>query len=110
MARSNSASVIKRRPSAPTTFAAASKVRCLMTGLAAASFYLPYRGVQRWSWETYWLVGGVFSWIVAPVVLAWALVPGLWEALHATPARTLWWAYAFGVLWGMNEIFESGTP
>jgi L-rhamnose-H+ transport protein len=73
-------------------------------GLAAASFYLPYRGVRRWSWETYWLVGGVFSWIVAPLVLAWALVPGLWEALHATPARTLWWAYAFGVLWGIGGL------
>jgi L-rhamnose-H+ transport protein len=73
-------------------------------GLAAASFYLPYRGVQRWSWETYWLVGGVFSWIVAPVVLASALVPGLWETLHAAPARTLWWAYAFGVLWGVGGL------
>ena len=61
----------------------------------------PYRGVQRWSWETYWLVGGVFSWIVAPLALAWALVPGFWETLHAAPARTLWWAYAFGVLWGI---------
>src|SRR5205814_6348721 len=35
-------------------------------GLAAASFYIPYKGVKAWSWETYWIVGGVFSWIVAP--------------------------------------------
>ena len=27
-------------------------------GLASASFYIPYRGVKRWSWETYWIVGG----------------------------------------------------
>ena len=73
-------------------------------GLAAASFYIPYRGVQRWSWETYWLVGGVFSWIVAPLALAWALVPGFWETLHAAPARTLWWSYAFGVLWGLGGL------
>jgi L-rhamnose-H+ transport protein len=26
-------------------------------GLASGSFYVPYRGVKRWSWETYWLVG-----------------------------------------------------
>ena len=25
--------------------------------------------VKRWSWETYWLVGGVFSWIIAPWIL-----------------------------------------
>ena len=27
-------------------------------GLASGSFYVPYKGVKRWSWETYWLVGG----------------------------------------------------
>ena len=27
-------------------------------GLASASFYIPYLGVKKWSWETYWLVGG----------------------------------------------------
>ncbi len=21
---------------------------------------------QKWAWETYWLVGGFFSWIIAP--------------------------------------------
>ena len=73
-------------------------------GLAAARFYIPNPGVQRWSWETYWLVGGVFSWIVAPLALAWALVPGFWETLHAAPARTLWWSYAFGVLWGLGGL------
>ena len=50
-------------------------------GLAAASFYIPYRAVQRWSWETYWLVGGFFSWIVAPsligaLLLVWAVYFG----------------------------------
>ena len=39
-------------------------------GLASGSFYVPFRGVKRWSWETYWLVGGVFSWIIAPWVFA----------------------------------------
>ncbi len=46
-------------------------------GLSSASFYIPYRGVKKWSWETYWLVGGVFSWIIAPLFLAWLLVPNL---------------------------------
>ena len=34
-------------------------------GLASASFYVPFRRVKLWSWETYWLVGGFFSWIIA---------------------------------------------
>jgi len=29
-------------------------------GLAAASFCIPYRGVRRWAWESYWIVGGFF--------------------------------------------------
>ena len=39
-------------------------------GLASGSFYVPFRGVKSWSWETYWLVGGFFSWIIAPWLLA----------------------------------------
>ena len=35
-------------------------------GLASGSFYVPYSGVKKWSWETYWLVGGFFSWIICP--------------------------------------------
>ena len=41
-------------------------------GLASASFYLPYRRVKGWSWESYWLVGGVFSWVIAPWAFALA--------------------------------------
>ena len=73
-------------------------------GLASASFYIPYRGVRRWSWETYWLSGGFFSWIIAPVVLASLLVPGLWAAIEATPGRTLFWTYFFGVMWGVGGL------
>jgi len=35
-------------------------------GLAAGSFYIPYKKVRQWAWESYWLVGGAFSWVVAP--------------------------------------------
>ena len=58
-------------------------------GLAAASFYIPYRAVRRWSWETYWLVGGIFSWLVAPWTMALLLVPDARAAIQATPARSL---------------------
>ena len=35
-------------------------------GLASGSFYVPYKAVKKWAWETYWLVGGFFSWIICP--------------------------------------------
>ena len=73
-------------------------------GLAAASFYIPYRAVRRWSWETYWLVGGVFSWIVAPWTIALLLVPDPRAAIQSAPARGVVWAYVFGTLWGLGGL------
>lgn len=73
-------------------------------GLASASFYIPYRGVKKWSWETYWLAGGVFSWIIAPWVLAAILVPELGSILSNAPAEALLWAYIFGAMWGLGGL------
>ena len=73
-------------------------------GLASASFYIPYRGVKKWSWETYWLVGGFFSWIIAPLTLASLLVPEVWASIAATPGTTLFWAYFFGAMWGIGGL------
>ena len=73
-------------------------------GLMSAIFYLPYRQVKRWSWESYWLVGGVFSWIVAPWVIASLMVPNLWSILSNAPTRSAFWSYFFGVLWGVGGL------
>jgi len=73
-------------------------------GLASASFYIPYRGVRRWSWETYWIVGGLFSWIIAPSLLASLLVPDLYLLIGAAPRSSLMWCYLFGVLWGIGGL------
>jgi L-rhamnose-H+ transport protein len=73
-------------------------------GLASASFYLFYRGVKKWSWETYWLVGGFFSWIIAPIGFASLFVPNLWQLIAQTPHVTLFWAFFFGLLWGFGGL------
>lgn len=73
-------------------------------GLASASFYVPYRGVKRWSWETYWLVGGFFSWIIAPWLLGLFLTRDLFRVLAETPASTIFWAILFGLLWGVGGL------
>jgi L-rhamnose-H+ transport protein len=73
-------------------------------GLASGSFYVPYRGVKRWSWETYWLVGGVFSWLIAPWALAALLTRHLLAVLGATPGSTLFWCFLFGLLWGIGGL------
>jgi L-rhamnose-H+ transport protein len=73
-------------------------------GLASASFYVPYRGVRRWSWETYWLVGGLFSWIIAPWILAVGLTRDLFQVLSETPGSTIFWVILFGLLWGVGGL------
>lgn len=73
-------------------------------GLASASFYVPYRGVKRWAWETYWLVGGIFSWIIVPWFLAGFMTRDLLTVLHEAPTSSLAWTYIFGVLWGLGGL------
>jgi L-rhamnose-H+ transport protein len=73
-------------------------------GLASGSFYVPYRAIRRWSWETYWLAGGFFSWIIAPWALALLLTRDLPDVLRSAPASTLLWTIFFGILWGVGGL------
>jgi len=73
-------------------------------GLAAASFYIPYKRVKGWSWEIYWIVGGVFSWIVAPWVVSLVILPQTLDVLGNSDATTLFWTFFFGVLWGVGGL------
>jgi len=73
-------------------------------GLAAASFYIPYKRVRGWAWETYWLVGGIFSWIVAPWLFSLAILPQTVEILRNADRGALTWTFWFGVLWGIGGL------
>lgn len=73
-------------------------------GFASASFYVPYRRVGRWSWEIFWLVGGLFSWVFAPWVFATLRTHDLLGVLSATPAATWFWCWLWGALWGFGGL------
>jgi L-rhamnose-H+ transport protein len=40
-------------------------------GFASGSFYIPYKKVRGWAWESYWIVGGLFSWLFVPFLAAY---------------------------------------
>jgi L-rhamnose-H+ transport protein len=73
-------------------------------GLSSASFYVPYRRIQRWSWEIFWLTGGVFSWIVAPWIFASLRTHDLMGVLVHSPRDVLFWCYFWGALWGIGGL------
>lgn len=73
-------------------------------GLASGSFYVPFRGVKRWSWETSWLAAGIFSWIIAPWVFATLNTTDPITVLKETPGQTWFYSYLFGALWGIGGL------
>lgn len=73
-------------------------------GAAAGSFYMPYMKVKKWAWESMWIIGGFFSWLIIPTLAAWLTVPGFAGIIHSTDWSTLWWTYFMGVLWGIGGL------
>jgi len=73
-------------------------------GLASASFYVPYRGVRRWSWEIFWLTGGIFSWVIAPWALAFIQTEDLPGVIAHVPAGVAGLCVLFGILWGFGGL------
>ena len=73
-------------------------------GFAAGSFYIPFKKVRNWAWESYWLVNGVFSLVFMPLVIARVTVPELMSVLRGAPLKSIVWTYLFGLLWGIGGL------
>lgn len=73
-------------------------------GFASGSFYVPFRKVQGWSWESAWIVGGLFSWLIVPFIAAALTVPDFMGIIQSTDGNTLFWTYFFGLLWGIGGL------
>lgn len=71
-----------------------------------SSSYVPINKVRQWSWENFWLVQGIFAWIVFPLLGAMLSVPSgssLMEILSSDSLAALK-AMAFGSLWGVGGL------
>jgi len=73
-------------------------------GFASGSFYIPYKKVKGWHWESYWIVGGLFSWLIVPPLAAWLTIPGFAEIISSTGLSTLLITFFFGLLWGIGGL------
>lgn len=74
--------------------------------MCAASFYVPIKKIKGWSWESYWIVQGVFSWIIVPILFAWLTVPSgtLGSIIGQAPASAKMLAAFYGALWGVGGL------
>ncbi|MBN1415123.1 MAG: L-rhamnose/proton symporter RhaT [Bacteroidales bacterium] len=74
--------------------------------IGAASFYVPFKKVRNWAWESYWIVQGLVAWIIAPWVAAWLSVPDgtLGSILSSSPSSAKLWAMFYGILWGVGGL------
>ncbi len=73
-------------------------------GFASGSFYMPYKKVRGWSWETFWLVGGLFSWLIVPPIAAAITIPGFALLIQHAPVLVLQYTILFGILWGVGGL------
>ena len=71
-----------------------------------SSSYVPINKIRSWSWESYWIVQGVFAWVLLPLAGAMLAVPeghSLVELFMRNPGAT-WLTVLFGVLWGIGGL------
>ncbi|MEN6309031.1 MAG: L-rhamnose/proton symporter RhaT, partial [Anaerohalosphaeraceae bacterium] len=73
-------------------------------GLAGAVFYLPFKKVKNWAWESYWLVYALFALLIVPWVLALAQSPNVLSVLKASPTNVLTYCFICGVGWGIGGL------
>jgi len=57
----------------------------MLGGLAGAVFYLPFKKVKNWAWESYWLIYAVFGLLLVPWILALATSPNVLPVLRSAP-------------------------
>lgn len=72
-----------------------------------SSCYVPIKKIKQWSWESYWIVQGVFAWLVFPFLGALLAVPvgqSLFGLFYEADSFRLWMTILFGVLWGVGGL------
>src|SRR5829696_5182717 len=73
-------------------------------GFASGSFYMPFKKVKGWAWESYWLIGGIFSWLIVSPLAAYLTIPNFGDIIKQTEGSTLLYTYIFGLLWGIGGL------
>jgi L-rhamnose-H+ transport protein len=71
---------------------------------ASSVYYWPLKKLTNWSWETSWLVQGLFAWIIGPWLIAMVTVPHLFEIIGSSPWSSIYMPILFGLGWGIGGL------
>ena len=71
-----------------------------------SSSYVPIRKVKNWAWESFWLVQGVFAWLIFPLAGALLAIPAgqTLGSIYAVPVNDILKCIGFGMLWGVGGL------
>ncbi|MEI7502168.1 MAG: L-rhamnose/proton symporter RhaT [Paludibacter sp.] len=73
-------------------------------GFASGSFYMPFNKVKGWAWESFWIVGGLFSWLIVPPLAAYLTIPHFGEIIASASSQILVITFVMGLLWGIGGL------
>jgi len=73
--------------------------------MGQSSSYVPINKIKDWSWENFWLMQGVFAWLVFPLLGAFmaSSLPDLID-IYRSNASATWQSIGYGVLWGVGGL------
>ncbi len=72
--------------------------------LGQSSSYVPIKQVKGWSWESFWLVQGVFAWLVFPLLGAILAIPDGYSLLDVLATSDSLKVIGYGALWGIGGL------
>ena len=67
-----------------------------------SSSYVPIKKVKEWSWESFWLIQGVFAWLVFPFLGSLLGVPQDSSLFDLWGAGGAGMSIFYGILWGIG--------
>ncbi len=73
-------------------------------GFASGSFYIPYKKVKGWSWESFWITGGIFSWLIAPIMAEYFTIPEFFDIISSSSSLIIGSTFIMGLLWGIGGL------
>ncbi|MBP6758123.1 MAG: L-rhamnose/proton symporter RhaT [Flavobacterium sp.] len=73
-------------------------------GFASGSFYMPYNKVKGWAWESFWIIGGLFSWLIVPPLAAYLTIPGFGAIIANCSTSILILTFVMGLFWGIGGL------